>query len=181
MTKPTVTEHRNEIRALVLEMTPVQFTDAEIDLNLSNALNVLSGFATRLEKITLAGLSADQTSIDLSADCPASEVVEVVPSGLSPVTEFRPRGGELLLQSPLGALSADFIFRSRFRHDGVEVDWYPPHLRGALCMLAAAMLILGHGRELAETDYSKCTALTAQANKLFDTALALFGLPQTPT
>ncbi len=181
MPKPTVADHRNEIRALVQEMTPAQFTDAEIDLNLSNALNVLSGFVPYLEKITLTGLSADQTALDLSADCPAGEVVEVIPAGLAPgspaLTEFRPRGGELLLPSPVGATGADVVFRSRYRHDGVEVDWYPPHLRGALYMLASALLVLGRARELAETDFDKCTALTAQATKFFDTALAIFGLP----
>jgi hypothetical protein len=181
MSRPTVLEHRTEIRALVQELTPVLFTDAEIDLNLSNALNVLSNFNPCLAKINLTGLSANQTSIDLSSGCPAGAVVEIIPAGGSPVTEFRTRGAELLLLAPLGATSADVVFRSRYQHDGVNVDWYPPHLHGALCMLATALLILGRAREVAETDFNKASALTTLATKLFDTALTMFGLPASRT
>ena len=55
------------------------------------------------------------------------------------------------------------------------MDWYPPHLRGGVCMFSAALLILGRGRELAETDYNKTIALTTLGAKLFDTALTIFG------
>lgn len=174
MAKPTVLEHRTEIRALVQELTPAQYTDAEIDQNLANALNALSGYVPCVEKITKSGLTVEQKSIDLSADCSPCAVLEVIPAGGSPVSEFRARGAELILMSPLGATSAEIVFRSRFKHDGTAVEWYPPRLRGAVCMLAAALLILGHGRELADTDYNKTLALTALASKLFDAALAIF-------
>ena len=157
----------------------MQYTDAEIDQNLANALNTLSSYVPCVEKITKTGLTAGQKSIDLSADCPANAVLEVIPTGGSPVSEFRARGAELMLMSPVGATSAEIVFRSRYKHDGANVDWYPPHLRGAVCMLAAALLILGHARELADTDFNKTVALTTLASKLFDTALAIFGARAT--
>jgi hypothetical protein len=175
MSKPTVLEHRTEIRALLQEMAAAQFTDAEIDQALANALNVLSSYVPRSEKITLSNLNPAQCALDLTAEAPAESVLEVTPSGGTARYEFRARGNELILMSPLGATSAEILFRSRFKHDGTNVEWYPPHLRGGVCLYAAALLILGHARELVETDYNKTIALTTLAGKLYDTALATFG------
>ena len=175
MSRSTVLEHRTEIRALLQEMAAAQFSDAEIDQTLAHALNVLSGYVPCMEKITLTGLTAAQTTLDLSAETATGAVLEVIPTGGPPRSEFRARGGELILFSPLGATSAEIVIRSRFKHDGINVDWYPPHLRGGVCMFSAALLILGRGRELAETDYNKTIALTTLGAKLFDTALTIFG------
>lgn len=179
MTRPTVLEHRTEVRALVQETAAAQFTDAEIDQTLAHALNVLSGYVPCMEKITLTGLTAAQTTLDLSNETAASAVLEVIPAGGQPRSEFRTRGGEVILLAPLGATSAEIVIRSRFKHDGANVDWYPPHLRGGVCLFAAALLILGRGRELVETDYNKTIALTTLGTKLFDTALTIFGARTT--
>ena len=179
MTRPTVLEHRTEIRALLQEVAAVQFSDAEIDQTLAHALNVLSGYVPCMEKISLTGLTAGQTTLNLSAETAASAVLEVIPAGGPARNEFRARGGELILFAPLGATSAEIVIRSRFKHDGTNVDWYPPHLRGGVCMFAAALLILGRGRDLVETDYNKTVALTTLGAKLFDTALTIFGAQLT--
>ena len=179
MSKPTVLEHRSEIRTLLQEATAAQFTDAQIDQALAHALDVLSGYVTCMEKITLSGLTATQTVLDLSAETCAGAVLEVIPVGGAARSEFRPRGGELILLAPLGASSADVVFRSRFKHDGTSVDHYPPHLRGGVCLYAAGALILGHGRALAETDATKTVALTTLGIKFFDAALTIFGTRTT--
>jgi hypothetical protein len=182
MSKPTVLEHRADIRAMVQEMTALQFTDAEIDANLANALNVLSGYIVRVEKLTKSGLATNQSIIDLSADCPPETVTEIILAGTQSgiVSEFRARGTELVLTKPLGATSAEIVFRSRYKHDGVNVDWYPPQYRGAVCLLAAALLIYGRQRELAESDALKANALPTVAARLWDTGISIMsGRPLT--
>ena len=137
MAKPTVAEHRADIRGILSELAAVQFTDAELDANLKNALNVLSGYVTKLVKVNKAGLSANALVIDLTAECPPEAVVEVIPSGLTSITSFRPRGVELVLNAQIGATSADFVYRGRYTHDGTDsecsaassgraVTWGPP-------------------------------------------------------
>jgi hypothetical protein len=180
MAKPTVLEHRTDIRAYVQEMAAAQFTDIEVDANLANALNVLSGYVIKYAKVNKTGLTTNQTLIDLATDCPAESVVEIVPTGLASITDFRARGTELVLNKQVGATAADFVYRSRYTHDGTNVDWYPPQYRGAVCMLAAALLIYGRQREMAETDALKANAMPAAAARMFDTAVAIMSnRPQT--
>jgi hypothetical protein len=173
MAKPTVSEHRTDIRAMLAEASAGTFTDAEVDQNLANALNVLSSASHRTSKVNKTGLTTDQIVIDLATDCPAESVVEVIPSGGAALTEFRARGNELVLKAALGATSADFVYRARYAHDGTNVDWYPAHLRGGVCMLAAALLIIGRQRELSETDPNKAHACASAAQRLFDTAISI--------
>jgi hypothetical protein len=173
MAKPTVSEHRTNIRGLLSEATQDKFTDAEIDANLANALFTLSGYVVKLAKVNKTSLTAGQTVIDLSADCPAEVVVEVLPSGGTPVTEFRPRAAELVLKNQIGATSADFYYRAAYTHDGTSTDWYPPNFRGAVCMLAAAYCIIGRQKELSELDSLKANAIATSANRMFDTAIAI--------
>ena len=56
MTKPTVIEHRTNIRGLLSEATAKYWTDAEVDANLANSLYVLSGYVTKLAKVNKTGL-----------------------------------------------------------------------------------------------------------------------------
>ncbi len=178
MTKPTVAEHRTNIRGLLSEAAQDKFTDAEIDANLANSLYALSGYITRLAKVTKTGLTASQTVIDLTADCPTEAVCEVLPTGLTPVTEFRARGSELVLKNALGAAGADFYYRAAYTHDGTSVDWYPPQYRGAVCLLAAALCIIGRQKELSELDSLKAQAIASSANRMFDTAIAIMSSRQ---
>lgn len=175
MAKPTVLEHRTNIRGLLSEATQDKFTDAEIDANLANALFTLSGYVTRLAKVNKTGLTVNQTVIDLVAECPPEAVVEVLPAAGNPVTEFRPRGTELVLKGQIGATSADFYYRAAYTHDGTNTDWYPPNYRGAVCMLAAAFCIIGRQKELSELDSLKANAIATSANRMFDTAIAIMG------
>ncbi len=173
MTKPTVVEHRTNIRGLLSEAAQDKFTDAEVDANLANALYTLAGYVVKLAKVTKTGLTTGQTVVDLVADCPAESVVEVLPSGGTAATEFRPRGTELVLKNQVGATSADFYYRAAYTHDGTNTDWYPPNYRGAVCMLAAAYCLLGRQKELAEIDSLKANAIATTANRMFDTAIAI--------
>ncbi len=173
MAKPTVAEHRTNIRGLLSEAAAATFTDAEIDANLANALFTLSGYATHMAKVNKTGLTTSQTVIDLANDCPAEAVVEVLPAALTPVTEFRARGTELVLKNQIGATSADFYYRAAYTHDGTNVDWYPTNFRGAVCLLAAALCIIGRQKELAELDSLKAQAIASSANRMFDTAIAI--------
>lgn len=173
MAKPTVAEHRTNIRGLLSEAAAVKWTDAEIDANFANALFVLSGYVPKLCKVNKTGLSVGDLSIDMVADCPAESVTEIVPTGLASVTEFRARATVIVLKAAIGATAADFYYGSAYTHDGTNVEWYPQQYRGAVMMMAAAMCIIGRQRELAETDTLKATAIATAANRMFDTAIAI--------
>ena len=173
MTKPTVIEHRTNIRGLLSEATAKYWTDAEVDANLANSLYVLSGYVTKLAKVNKTGLLVGDTLIDMVADCPAEAVVEIVPTALSPVTEFRARGTVLVLKAAIGATGADFYYRAAYTHDGTNTDWYPPFYRGAVVLLAAAMCITGATFETSVVDSLKATAMGTTSYRWFDTAIAI--------
>jgi hypothetical protein len=176
MAKPLVADHRVSIRAHLQEMAAGQFTDAEIDAALADALDVLSYYAPCIAKVNKAGMVTTATVIDLSADCPASSVVEIIPAGSASVLDFRVLGAAISLVAAIGATSADIYFRSRWTHDGTNVDYYPQHYRGAVCMLAAGICMNGRANELSFPGAQFMPlAATAQlcAAKLIDYAMGI--------
>ncbi len=176
MPKPTVADHRTSIRALLQEMAAGQFTDAELDACLTDALDVLSHYVPCIQKLTKTGLTADQTVINLSSDCPAQSVVEIIPAGFAPVVDFHARGAELVLINAIGATSADIFYADRWTHDGTNVEFYPLQYRGAVCMLTAGLCFNGRAMELTSpgAQYMPLAA-TAQlcAAKLIDYAMGM--------
>lgn len=176
MTKPLVADHRVEIRGYLQETAAVQFQDAEIDACLNDALAILSLYEPCLLTLNKTGLLVTAKTIDLTTDCPASAVTEIIPTGAAPMVDFRARGSVLLLTNQLGATSCDVVYRDRWKHDGTNTDFYPQHLRGAVTMLAAGFAMNGRARELSETaaQYMANTAtMQIAAAALIDYALLI--------
>ncbi|HEY3341543.1 MAG TPA: hypothetical protein VGK81_05975 [Anaerolineae bacterium] len=175
MTKPLVADHRTEIRGFLQEMAVVQFTDAEIDACLNNALAILATYEPchlTLAKTTLA----TDTVIDLSADCAASAVIEIIPAAGVPIIYFRVRGTSLILSSPAGATTLTIVYRDRWKHDGTNTDCYPLFLRGAVTMLAAGLCLNGRAHEVAEQAVQyppNAQAMQLAASQLIDYAILM--------
>ena len=183
MTKPTVANHRTQTRMYLEEAAANKFTDADCDTALKQSLAVLSGYVFRQSKVTVTGINTTDTIIDLTSLAPAEAVTEIVPTGSSTsITDFRPRAGFLVLKSAIGATSADVYWRGCYTHDGTNTDWYPDQYFGAVCMLAAGILMLGRERNMAETDAVKSAAFLQPAVRLFENAINIMAnRTATPT
>ncbi len=151
MAKPTVADHRTEIRGYLQEIEAAQFTDAEINAALNDALAILSNYEPCERAVTVTGLTPASLSINVVDTCPASAVIAIYPTGGGVLLTFRVRDTWLLLDQALGDTSAILLYRDSWRHDGTNTDYYPQRWRGAVTMLAAGLCLNGYVREIAVT------------------------------
>jgi hypothetical protein len=175
MTKPLVADHRTEIRGYLQEMAVLQFTDAEIDACLNNALAILSTYEPCYLTLAKTTLVTD-TTIDLSSDCAASAVTEIIPAAGVPIIYFRARGASLILSSQAGSTTLTIVYRDRWKHDGTNVDCYPQHMHGAVTMLAAGLCLNGRAHEVAEQTVQyppNAQAMQLAASQLIDYAVMM--------
>ena len=181
MTKPTVAEHRTAVRNYHDDTTTGSWSDATVDTEIKNALAILSTYQPYLTYVRRIDLTAEDTEIDLVNACPADAVVEVIPLGLDPITEFRARGTVLILKSPIGSTTADFYYRGKYSHDGTYTDWYPPQFFGPVCMMATALCLFGIARVSIEGNTANAAIYQQIAARYFDTASAIFAGVTAPS
>lgn len=179
MPKPTLAEHRTQIRAHLAAISSTAiYDDAEIDQALRTALGLV-GLYQPITRSVAKSVTAGQTVIDLSADCPAEAVTEVaLPGAQGVTTEFRARGTEIILRTAVAtAGNATIYYRAAPAISGSDVDWYDPRLRPAVVLYAAGSLILARAAEMAETDSYKAAQLAYAGSLLMRDALALLASP----
>lgn len=178
MPKPTLTEHRAQIRALLAAMSSAAiYDDGEIDQALRTALAMIPDPITRSVTLTVA---ANQTTLELADHCPAEAVTEIAAPGNQIITEFRARGTQLILRTAITAAGTATIYYRACPTigPGDAVDWYNPAYRGPICAYAASLLMLARAAELTETDPAKAAQLIYAAQSLARDATTALGLTQ---
>jgi len=171
-----ISDHRAQIRAHLDALTSnAIYTDDEINQALLTALGTLARYVPITRAITKA-VTAGQASIDLSADCPAEAVIEVIwPNGAS-TTEFAVRGTVIYPRTPAPAAgNATIIYRHQpwIYTNSNTMDWYPHHYRAAVVLHAAGALALARAVGLAETDPAKAAQISYAAQRMLADAMSM--------
>jgi hypothetical protein len=175
MPRPTLAEHRTQVRAhLAAVSSATIYEDAEIDQCIRTALGIL-GLHHPITRDITKSLTAGQTTIDLSTDCPAESVTELqTPTGQI-ITEFRARHTEIVLRTPITTTGTHNIYyRTAPTITGTDIEWYDPRYRPAVVIHAAGAMMLARAVEIAENDSYRASQMAYAANLMMDQALKLF-------
>ena len=177
MPLPSLPDHRAQVRAHLDALTSnAIYTDDEINFALATALSVLARYVP-ITRTVLKTVTAGQTSIDLTADCPAESVTEIIwPNGTN-TTEFTVRGTIIYPRAPAPAGgNATIVFRHQpwLNTAANTTDWYPHHYRAAVTLYAAGSLALARAIGLAETDPAKAAQISYAAQRILADAMAMF-------